>query len=121
MIPLALGLVGKGGRDLPLALQDGRGIERGVLVLTKPAETFVFTGIEERPVLSLNRGFSAPIKLTADIAPADLGFLAAYDSDPFNRWQAVQALAMGLLLADVRKTRSEAVARGSDRGDGRNP
>jgi aminopeptidase N len=76
--------------------------------LTKAAETFVFTDIAERPVASLNRGFSAPIKLTANTSPADLGFLAAYDSDPFNRWQSVQALAMGILLADVRQTRAEA-------------
>jgi aminopeptidase N len=108
VIPLALGLVGKDGRDLPLTLQDGRTIERGVLTVTKPAEIFIFTGIDERPVLSLNRAFSAPIKLTANISPADLGFLAAYDSDPFNRWQAVQALAMRILLADVRKTRPDA-------------
>jgi aminopeptidase N len=108
VIPLALGLVGKDGRDLPLTLADGRKIERGVLVLTKAAETFVFTDIAERPALSLNRGFSAPIKLTANVSPADLSFLAAYDSDPFNRWQAVQALAMGILLADVRRIKAEA-------------
>jgi aminopeptidase N len=107
-IPLAIGLVGKDGRDLPLSLAQGRTTERGVLALTKAAETFVFTGIEERPVPSLNRGFAAPIKLTANINTADLSFLAAYDSDPFNRWQAVQGLAMGILLAEVRQTRAEA-------------
>jgi aminopeptidase N len=106
VIPLAISLVGKDGRDLPLTL-EGKSVERGVLTLTKPAETFVFTGIEERPVASLNRGFTAPIKLTANISTADLSFLAAYDSDPFNRWQAVQTLAMGVLLADVRRTRAD--------------
>jgi aminopeptidase N len=108
LMPLAVGLVGKDGRDLPLLLADGKTVVRGVLTLTKAAETFVFTDIAERPVASLNRGFSAPIKLTANTSPADLGFLAAYDSDPFNRWQSVQALAMGILLADVRQTRAEA-------------
>jgi aminopeptidase N len=78
-----------------------------VLRLGKPAESFVFTDVGERPVLSLNRGFSAPVKLSANIPPADLGFLAAYDSDPFNRWQSVQGLAMMLLLADARQTAAD--------------
>jgi aminopeptidase N len=108
LMPLTIGLVGKDGRDLPLALMDGKNIERGVLTLTKAAESFVFTDIGERPVASLNRAFSAPIKLMANISPADLSFLAAYDSDPFNRWQAVQALGLGILLAEVRQTRAEA-------------
>ncbi|MEX0841578.1 MAG: aminopeptidase N, partial [Xanthobacteraceae bacterium] len=101
MIPLALGLVGTDGRDLPLTLEGGKPVARGVLTLTKPAESFVFTGIGALPLLSLNRGFSAPIKLTADTSTEDLHFLAAHDSDPFNRWQAVQTLATGILLDHV--------------------
>ena len=66
VIPLAIGLVGRDGRDLPLALADGRNVERGVLTLTRAAETFVFADIDEAPVPSLNRGFSAPIKLVAE-------------------------------------------------------
>src|SRR6266566_4592272 len=62
VIPLAVGLVGRGGRDMPLNLVDGRTIERSVLTLTKSVETFVFADVAERPVASLNRGFSAPIK-----------------------------------------------------------
>src|SRR5438477_59235 len=38
VIPLAIGLVGRDGRDLPLNLVDGRTIERSVLTLTKPSE-----------------------------------------------------------------------------------
>src|SRR5262249_57818899 len=55
VIPLALGLVAPDGHDLPLALADGRAVERGVLTLTRPAESFVFTGGPVRPVASLNR------------------------------------------------------------------
>jgi aminopeptidase N len=108
LMPLAIGLVGKDGHDLPLMLAGGKTVERGVLRLTNAAETFVFIDIVERPVLSLNRGFSAPIKPTANISPSELSFLAAYDSDPFNRWQSVQALAMGIMLAEVRQTHAEA-------------
>ena len=99
VIPLALGLVGKSG-DLPLAL-DGKPLARGVIELSKPSQSFLFTGVAERPIPSLNRGFSAPVKLMLPIDPDDLRFLAAHDSDPFNRWQAVQTLAMSLLTANV--------------------
>jgi aminopeptidase N len=105
-IPLALGLVGPDGRDLPLTLADGRATERGVLMLTRPSETFTFTNVPSRPVASLNRGFSAPIKLTSNLTAEDLHFLAAHDSDPFNRWQALQTLAATLLTDNVRALRA---------------
>ena len=53
--------------------------------------------MDVRPVLSINRGFSAPIKLINDLSADDLAFLAAHDSDPFNRWQAVHTISMRLL------------------------
>jgi len=105
VIPLVLGLVGRDGRDLPITLDDGRTAENGVLVLEKTAETFAVTGIAERPVLSLNRGFSAPIKISDDLTGDDLRFLAAHDSDPFNRWQAVYTLASRLLVSNVERLR----------------
>lgn len=108
VIPLALGLVGSNGRDMSLSLDDGRPVVRGVLTLTQPAQTFEFTGVQERPVLSLNRGFAAPIKLTSNVQPAELKFLAAHDSDPFNRWQAVQSLANTLLADNVAAIRAGA-------------
>jgi aminopeptidase N len=102
-IPMAIALLDAGGRELPLVLADGASPGRGVLTLTKPAETFVLTGIAERPVASLNRGFSAPIKLKVDRPAEDLRFLAAHDTDPFNRWEALQTLATGLLIENVSK------------------
>jgi aminopeptidase N len=101
VIPLVVGLIGRDGRDLPLNIAGGRAIGRGVLVLDEPTQSVTFTGISERPVLSLNRGFSAPIKLVADLPADDLRLMAARDSDPFNRWQAVQTLAMKLLTGNV--------------------
>ncbi len=110
VIPLALGLVGKDGGDLPLML-DGRPLDRGVIELTEPSRSFLFTGIAEAPIPSLNRNFSAPVKLTLPIEPDALRFLAAHDSDPFNRWQAVQTLAMALLTENVAALRRGAAAR----------
>ena len=104
-IPLALGLVGRNGDDLPLLL-DGRPLSRGVIELTQANQSFVFNDVPERPALSLNRDFSAPIKLTVPIEAEALRFLAAHDRDPFNRWQAVQTLAMTLLKSNVAIVRS---------------
>jgi aminopeptidase N len=113
VIPLAIGLVGKAGADLPLTL-DGRPLSRGVIELRQPSQTFVFSNIAERPIPSINRGFSAPVKLSLPIEAEDLRFLAAHDSDPFNRWQAVQTLAMSLLTANVAALRSGATVRDDD-------
>ncbi len=109
-IPLAIGLVGKDGADLPLVL-DGKPLERGVLELTRRSQIVAFNGLAERPIPSLNRGFSAPIKLTLPIEPDELRFLAAHDRDPFNRWQAVQALAMSVLTHNVAALRAGALPR----------
>jgi aminopeptidase N len=106
VIPLAVGLVGRDGRDLVLKRSNGRPVERGLLTLTRPAESFVFADIDAAPVLSLNRGFSAPIKLVANLSGDELRFLAAHDSDPFNRWQALQSLATRLLVGDVAARRA---------------
>jgi aminopeptidase N len=113
VIPLALGLVGNNGVDLPL-VANGEPPNRGVIELTQPKQSFLFTEVMERPVPSLNRGFSAPIKLTLPVEPDDLRFLAAHDSDPFNRWQAVQTLAMILLKANVTLLRGGGLAREDD-------
>jgi aminopeptidase N len=110
VIPLTVGLVGRDGADLALAL-DGRPLARGVVELKEAGHSFVFTGVAERPIPSLNRGFSAPIKLRLPIEPDDLRFLAAHDPDPFNRWQAVQTLAMSLLTGNVSALRAGAPAR----------
>jgi aminopeptidase N len=98
VIPLATALLDAGGRELPLVLADGTRLDDGVLVLTRPAETFVFTGVEASPTPSLNRGFSAPVKLSVNLSADDLRFLAARDTDPFNRWQALQTLASAQLI-----------------------
>jgi aminopeptidase N len=113
VIPLAVGLVGKDGGDLPLTL-DGRPLDRGVIELTRSNQSFVFTGVSERPIPSFNRGFSAPIKLSLPIEPDDLRFLAAQDSDSFNRWQAVQTLGMSLLTANVAAFRKNTAPRTDD-------
>jgi aminopeptidase N len=104
-IPLKVGLVDARGADMPLHVADGA-LPDDVIVLDAPARTLVFEQVAERPALSINRGFSAPVKLTANLSADDLRRLAAHDSDPFNRWQAVQTLATRLLLRNVALVRT---------------
>ena len=113
VIPLSLGLVGKDGRDLPLS--PAKNVDHGVLVLNEPSQSVTFAGIDEKPVLSINRGFSAPIKLNADLDGGDLAFLAAHDSDAFNRWQALQTVSMRLSIDNVARLRAGNAPRTDER------
>src|SRR5215510_16098382 len=115
VIPLSIGLVGKDGRDLALKAAGGRLLEGRTIVLTEQTAKFEFAGIGESPVLSINRGFSAPINLQTDLDTDDLAFLAARDSDAFNRWQALQTISMRLLLDNVAATRAGRPLRKDDR------
>ncbi len=94
-IPLAVGLVDQSGAELPLRGEQAAG---DVLELREADNTFRFTGMEQKPVPSLLRGFSAPVKLNYDYTPEQLNLLMVHDSDPFNRWQAAQQLAVGAML-----------------------
>ncbi len=78
-----------------------------LLMLTKPEQTFTFSGFDQRPVLSINRGFSAPVALIHPASDADLVFLAAHDDDPFARYEAMQQLVVQHLVAAVNGTLAE--------------
>ncbi|MBN9233119.1 MULTISPECIES: aminopeptidase N [Phyllobacteriaceae] len=102
-IPLAFGLVGPDGEDLAFGEVSGATVEDGVLHLHKRRQTVVFKGLSERPVLSLNRGFSAPITLSLEQKPEDRIFLAGNDGDAFSRWQAFNTLLTDALIAGFRR------------------
>ncbi|MBF0271352.1 MAG: aminopeptidase N [Magnetococcales bacterium] len=113
-IPLAMALLDpQSGAPLPLTLEGenpaAAPLER-VLELTRAVETFRFTGIERPPIPSLLRGFSAPVKLDAPLSEADLAFLWGAETDPFNRWDAGQTLAIRTLLTAARTPPDQSVA-----------
>jgi aminopeptidase N len=110
VVPLVLGLVGADGQDVPLKMAEGP-VERGVVVIKEAAQRLTFVDIPSRPVPSLNRGFTAPIKVASNATAEDLQFLAANDSDPFNRWEALQVLATTLLVEGVSSVRAGAEMR----------
>ncbi|MEP7062359.1 MAG: aminopeptidase N [Betaproteobacteria bacterium] len=91
-LPLAVGLVGGDGRDLPLQL-EGEPVASGttrVLDIREPLQRFTFVNVATRPVPSLARGYSAPVRLEFHHTDDELAMLAAHDSDPVNRWDAAQ-------------------------------
>ncbi|KAM0030085.1 putative cytosol alanyl aminopeptidase [Helianthus debilis subsp. tardiflorus] len=111
-IPVAAGLLDSSGKDMPLSsiYHDGKlesvtccgqPVYTTVLRVTKGEEEFTFSDVPEKPIPSLLRGYSAPIRLQSDLTDDDLFFLLAHDSDGFNRWEAGQILARKLMLSQV--------------------
>ncbi|MBO9481057.1 aminopeptidase N [Salinisphaera sp. G21_0] len=93
-IPVRIGLLDGEGEDLPL---NNAGDTDQVLDVKQEKETFTFDNIEERPLPSILRGFSAPVRVRYDYSRDDLLFLMENDSDHFNRWDASQRLASGVI------------------------
>lgn len=88
-MPIKLGLVGAKGQDLINTMVE----------LKSEEQSYTFKGISEKPVLSVNRNFSAPIVLDVDLSDEDLAFLMGHDADEFNRYEAGQMLGEKILLA----------------------
>ena len=101
-IPLAVGLLDQAGNEMMLKLDsdpvNARGDGTRLLQLNRPRQTFRFTEVSKRPIPSLMRGFSAPVKLKTSISDEDKAVLFSHDSDLFNRWEMGQQLALTLLL-----------------------
>ena len=106
VIPVALGLVGAAGPLVGVTSQD---LHDGVYVLDRPGAEIVFDAVTEEPVPSVLRDFSAPVRLDLALTDAQRMRLLAHDSDPFNRWQAAQDVALRLIL-DPDPGRMEAFA-----------
>mmetsp|Transcript_1848 Transcript_1848/g.4161 ORF Transcript_1848/g.4161 Transcript_1848/m.4161 type:complete len:1006 (+) Transcript_1848:70-3087(+) len=108
LIPIAIGLVGPDGKDIVLKSVsegsgqavsiDGADNTTHVLRLENWSQTFTFHDIAVKPVPSVLRNFSAPVKLVLEQCDSDLKFLLANDSDSFNRWEAGQRLVTRLIL-----------------------
>ncbi|NNB53938.1 aminopeptidase N [Pseudomonas fragi] len=99
VIPVELGLLDARGGEIALQLA-GETVASGtsrVLSVTQAEQTFTFVGVNEKPLPSLLRGFSAPVKLSFDYSRDQLMFLMQHDSDGFNRWDAGQQLSVQVL------------------------
>ncbi len=89
-IPLQFGLIDKNGRDMKL--------DTGIIELTERSQSFSFKDLPERPVLSILRGFSAPVKTKPWQDRGQLAFLMAHDPDSFNRWDAAFRYSESVIL-----------------------
>ncbi|QXG42622.1 aminopeptidase N [Pseudomonas viridiflava] len=99
VIPVELGLLDSQGNDIALRL-SGEATATGttrVLSVTEAEQTFTFVDVTEKPLPSLLRGFSAPVKLSFPYDRDQLMFLMQHDSDGFNRWDAGQQLSVQVL------------------------
>ncbi|WXL24414.1 aminopeptidase N [Ectopseudomonas mendocina] len=99
VIPVELGLLDAQGREMPLQLigEDAPVGRSRVLQLTEAEQTFTFVNLPEKPLPSLLRGFSAPVKLSFPYSRDQLMFLMQHDADGFNRWEAGQQLSVQVL------------------------
>ncbi|APW41978.1 aminopeptidase N [Rhodoferax saidenbachensis] len=104
VIPILLGLVGgTSGQTLALHAQDGPGeaYSNYLFVVSEESASITFTHIQEEPVPSILRGFSAPVVLDFEYTDAQLLTLLANDPDPFNRWEAGQRLALRSAIKQI--------------------
>ncbi|TPN45181.1 MULTISPECIES: aminopeptidase N [unclassified Mesorhizobium] len=102
-IPLAFGLIGAGGKPVSYSGVEGASVDDGVIHVRKRRHMVRFSGVAERPAVSLNRGFSAPVTLSVEQKADDQFFLARHDSDAFSRWQAFNTLLTDTLISAFRE------------------
>ncbi len=95
LIPVATGLIGEDGKEIQ---------ETTILELTDSTQDFTFENVSSKPVPSILRGFSAPVKLKTDLNDDELRFLQIHDTDGFNRWEAGQTLALRMIGRMLDKT-----------------
>ncbi|AKH43420.1 aminopeptidase N [Altererythrobacter atlanticus] len=101
-VPATPGQAEKKPMPIPLRIalfdpETGRHDGEKLVVLTEAEANFSFDGFARKPILSINRGFSAPVSIDRRIDSEDLVFLAANDDDPFARYEAMQDLVVGHL------------------------
>ncbi len=104
-IPVLTALLAEDGTPLPLQLEGATNPsvsqDEVLLELCEQEQQFTFTHVTEKPVPSLLREFSAPVRLAIPRDETTLAFLFAHETDPFNRWDAGQTLAINILLTLV--------------------
>ena len=102
-IPVRIALLDEGGNDIPLhdAAPGLAGDRDAVLDVREARRTYRFSNVSSRPVPSLARGFSAPVKIEIERSDDELAFLIARETDPFNRWDAAQEYATRLMLGMI--------------------
>lgn len=95
--------------DVELYTANGNVIElrrngekvHNVLDVTEETQTFVFENVDEKPIPSLLREFSAPVILEYDYSDEELVFLMVNARNEFARWDAGQMLLAKYIRSNV--------------------
>ncbi len=107
-IPVKVGLLTPQGRIAPVQMEGQLPVEEIILELTGREQTFLFSGLSEQPIVSILRGFSAPVNVRVSRSLEESAFLLSHDPDTFNRWEAAQQLASQIiagLIDDLQQNR----------------
>lgn len=102
-IPIKFGLLSSDGSALDLQLigEEGPPAKECILNVTQASQKFCFSGVEQKPLPSLMRDFSAPVRVVFPYGIDDLCFLLAHDPNAFNRWDAGQQLFQKTIFSFV--------------------
>ncbi len=100
-IPVKFALIGPNGNDMEWEKVSGGVVENDLIILDREHMELVFEGISSRPVPSLLRQFSAPVKLVDNLSEDEHFFLARHDPDEFKRWQGLQSIATSMMVEAV--------------------
>ncbi|CEG58850.1 aminopeptidase N [Legionella fallonii] len=94
-----------------IALFDSKGqqmaIGRELVELKESEQKFVFNDLSERPVVSVLREFSAPIRLKYELSQDELLFLLRYETDGYAKWDAGQRLVLNCLVDCLRSPKEK--------------
>lgn len=107
-IPVRVGLLSSDGNDMEIEHVGVKNTSH-TLRLNESAQKFIFENVKEKPVLSMLRGFSAPVKILFNRSDEELAFCMANDSDGFNRWDAGQQLAIRIILNSIKGDNGQSV------------
>ena len=107
-IPVKLGLLAADGSVAKICIKGSISCDEITIELKEQQQTFIFEQLDEKPVVSLLRGFSAPVNVKMEQSLEQLAFLLSYDTDTFNRWEAGQKMSCKIifgLIDDFRQGR----------------
>lgn len=98
--PLVTALLDDQGRGISAECPDALKQENGEVVLEvrEQQRVFEFKNVPVKPVPSLLRNFSAPVRLEYVYSDDDLRFLMSHETDAFNRFEAAQVFMTRTLL-----------------------
>lgn len=99
MIPVKIGILDDAGNDIPLQLEgeDSPDGTSRLLILDEAVQSWTFRNVSTKPLLSIGRGFSAPVIFNTEYTREQLAFLARHDSDLFNRADAFEKLTLQMV------------------------